>query len=338
MAAAGEELTSSGYIQHHLTNLKVCRAEGEWVWNDCAGNFWTINVDSMFWSILLGVLFIFIFRRLVKGSTAGVPTRFQGFLEVIVEFVDSSVKDGFSGKSRFVAPLALTVICWVFLMNLMDLVPVDWIPYFAEHKLGIPYMKVVPTTDVNVTFGMSLGVFMLIIFYSIRNKGVLGFAKEFWAHPIAPPNKGLGLLAAPFIIIFNLLLETVAFLAKPVSLSLRLFGNLYAGELIFILIALMGSAKFTTGLGQYIPFLAIILMTVALRFIGKIGWKVFVAALAAILIATVVIGTGGALVPVGGMLLHIAWAIFHILVIVLQAFVFMMLTIVYLSLASETAH
>jgi len=121
----------------------------------------------------------------------------------------------------------------------MDLVPVDWIPLLAG-KIGIPYMKVVPSTDVNITFGMSIAVFFLIIFYTIKNKGVMGFVKELTLHPIAPPTKGIGLLAAPFMIAFNFLLETVALVAKPISLSLRLFGNMFAGELIFILIALLG--------------------------------------------------------------------------------------------------
>ena len=242
-ATENGELTTSSYIEHHLQNLQVCRDNGEWVWNHCDGNFWTVNVDSMFWSILLGGLFLLVFSRLTKKSTVGVPSRFQGFLEVIIDFVNESVKDGFNAKSTLIAPLALTVFCWVFLMNLMDLVPVDWIPALAL-KLGIPYMKVVPTTDVNVTFAMSLGVFALIIFYSLREKGAWGFSKEFWAHPIAPPSKGIGLIAAPVVIAFNLILETVAFVAKPVSLSLRLFGNLYAGELIFILIALIGTGFF----------------------------------------------------------------------------------------------
>ena len=144
----------------------------------------------------------------------------------------ASVKDTFHGKSRLIAPLALTIFVWVFLMNLMDLIPVDWIP-LAAGAAGIPYMKVVPTTDVNVTFGMSLSVFVLIIFYTIKNKGVTGFIGELTLHPIAPSFKFPGILAAPLIIAFNFILESVALLAKPLSLSLRLFGNMFAGELIF---------------------------------------------------------------------------------------------------------
>ena len=232
--------TSSEYISHHLQNLQVCQDDaGAWVWNQCAGNPMALNVDSMFWSVLLGLVFVVLFRGVAKKPTAAKPSRFQAFVEIIVDFVDSSVKDTFHGTSRLIAPLGLTIFVWVFLMNLMDLIPVDWIP-LAAGAAGIPYMKVVPTTDVNVTFGMSIAVFLLIIFYTIRNKGIIGFIGELTLHPIAPPLKGPGLIAAPFIIAFNFILESVALLAKPVSLSLRLFGNMFAGELIFILIALLG--------------------------------------------------------------------------------------------------
>ena len=232
--------TSGEYISHHLQNLQVCKAEtGEWVWNECAGNFWAINVDSMFWSVFLGLVFILLFRGAAKKSSAGKPTRFQAFAEIVVEFVDGSVKDTFHGTSRLIAPLGLTIFVWVFLMNLMDLVPVDWIPGLAK-LIGIEYMKVVPSTDVNITFGMSIAVFFLILFYTHKYKGPFGLIKDLTLHPIAPPTKGIGLIAAPIIIAFNLILESVALLAKPVSLSLRLFGNMFAGELIFILIALLG--------------------------------------------------------------------------------------------------
>jgi len=232
--------TSGEYIAHHMQNLQVCRDDaGAWVWNHCAGNPMTINVDSMFWSVLLGLLFVWMFWSAARKSSAERPTRFQAFVEIIVDFVDTSVKDTFHGKSRLIAPLGLTIFVWVFLMNLMDLVPVDWIPLGAS-AAGIPYMRVVPTTDVNVTFGMSIAVFFLIIIYTTKYKGPFGLIKELTLHPIAPPMKGPGLIAAPFIIAFNFVLETVALLAKPISLSLRLFGNMFAGELIFILIALLG--------------------------------------------------------------------------------------------------
>ena len=249
MAAEGGHgpLTTGDYIAHHLQNLQACKAEtGEWVMNVghnaadiCSGNPMAINVDSMFWSVLLGLAFVVLFRGAAKKASSGKPSKFQALVEIIVEFVDGSVKDTFHGKSRLIAPLGLTIFVWVFLMNLMDLIPVDWIP-LAAGAAGITYMKVVPSTDVNVTFGMSIAVFFLIIFYTIKNKGVMGFVKELTLHPIAPPTKGIGLLAAPFMIAFNFLLESVALIAKPISLSLRLFGNMFAGELIFILIALLG--------------------------------------------------------------------------------------------------
>ena len=242
MAAEGGHgpQTSGDYISHHLQNLQVCKAEsGEWIWNQCAGNPMAINVDSMFWSIFLGLIFCYSFWRVAKRSSVGKPTKWQAAVEFLVEFVDTSVKETFHGKSRLIAPLGLTIFVWVFFMNLMDLVPVDWIPMLSM-AVGIDYMKVVPTTDVNITFGMSIAVFVLIIVYTTKYKGPLGLIKDLTLHPIAPPTKGLGLIAAPFIIAFNFILESVALLAKPVSLSLRLFGNMFAGELIFILIALLG--------------------------------------------------------------------------------------------------
>ncbi len=232
--------TSGEYISHHLQNLQVCKdANGQWVWNECAGNPMAVNVDSMFWSVFLGLVFVVLFHGVARKVSTGKPGKFQAFVEMIVDFVDGSVKDTFSGKSRLIAPLGLTIFVWVFLMNFMDLIPVDWIPLGAA-AVGIPYMKVVPTTDVNITFGMSIAVFALIIFYTTKYKGPFGLIKDLTLHPIAPPLKGPGIIAAPVIILFNFVLESVALLAKPVSLSLRLFGNMFAGELIFILIALLG--------------------------------------------------------------------------------------------------
>ncbi len=240
MASEGGSRTSGEYITHHLQNLQVCPADdGGWVWNKCAGNPLALNVDSMFWSVFLGLVFIWLFRKAASNASSGTPGKLQAAVELIVEFIDASVKDTFHGKSKLIAPLALTVFVWVFFMNLMDLIPVDWIPLAAE-AAGIPYMKVVPTTDVNITFGMSIAVFVLIIYFTIANKGIGGFIGELTLHPIAPPLKGPGIIAAPLVIAFNFILESVALIAKPLSLSLRLFGNLFAGELIFILIALLG--------------------------------------------------------------------------------------------------
>jgi F-type H+-transporting ATPase subunit a len=240
----GHAQTSSGYIQHHLQNLQVCRVDDEWVWNHCTGNFWTINVDSMFFTVVLGSLFCFLFRRIAVNISTGKPGKMQAMVEMVVEFVDTSVKDTFHGTSPLIAPLALTIVSWVFMMNLMDLIPVDWLPALAG-LVGIPYLKVVPTTDLNITFGMSISVFILIVYYSIKIKGVGGFiVGDLMLNPLNPkelgiPTFGFRILWLP-IMAFNLILETVALLAKPLSLSLRLFGNMYAGELMFILIAMLG--------------------------------------------------------------------------------------------------
>jgi len=238
--ASSEAPTSSEYIQHHLQNLVVgihpehglSLAHG--ADEAAAMGFWALHIDSMFWSILLGVLFLWLFKKGAERATAGVPGGLQNFVEMLVEFVDTNVRDTFHAKNELIAPMALTVFVWIFLMNLMDLVPVDLIPRLSE-LMGIPYMKVVPTTDVNVTLGLSLSVFALMIYYSFKIKGPSGFLKELALQPFSSDNMLVQALFVPI----NLLLEGVSLLAKPVSLGLRLFGNLYAGELIFILIALL---------------------------------------------------------------------------------------------------
>jgi F-type H+-transporting ATPase subunit a len=235
----GHYETTGDYISHHLQNLQVCRVDGAWVWNDCARNFWTLNVDSMFFAVALGAVLSFVLYRVANGFATGKPSKLQTAVELLVGMIDGSVRDGFHGHNKLIAPLALTIFAWVFLMNLMDLIPVDWLPWVGAHA-HVPYLKVVPTTDVNVTFAMSLSVFVLTIYYSLKVKSPLGFLKELTLHPLAPPTRGIGLLAAPGIIAFNFVLEGSSFLARPVSLSLRLWGNMYAGELIFILIALLG--------------------------------------------------------------------------------------------------
>ena len=235
----GHGETAGEYIQHHLTNLTVCRVDDAWVWNECKGNFWSINVDSMGFSVVLGLVFILLFRKVAKNATSGRPGKLQAAIELVIGFIDTSVRDAFHGNNKLIAPLALTIFMWVFLMNLMDLIPVDWLPTAAS-AVGVPYLKVVPTTDVNITFAMSISVFLLTLYYSIKMKGAGGFLKELTFHPIAPPTRGIGLIAAPLVIAFNFVLEGVSLIAKPISLSLRLFGNMYAGELIFILIALLG--------------------------------------------------------------------------------------------------
>ena len=243
---ASENQTPAEYIGHHIQNLTYGRfADGHWGFAHSAADikemgFMAIHVDTMGWSIFLGVLFLYFFRRIAVNISVEKPSRWQQVVELCVELVNGSIKDAFHGKNAVIAPLALTIFVWVFLMNLMDLIPVDFVPEFSARVLHIEYMKIVPTADVNVTIGMALAVFVLIIGYTIKAKGVLGFVATLTLHPIEPPLKGAGIIAAPFIIAFNLLLELVALLAKPLSLSMRLFGNMFAGELVFILIALMG--------------------------------------------------------------------------------------------------
>ena len=233
--------SSGDYIKHHLTNLTFGEhPEHGWKLAENAEEaaqmgFWAINVDSMFWSVLLGMVFCLVFWLAARRATAGVPGGLQNAVEIIVEFIEETVTSIFRHKNDLIAPMALTIFVWVFLMNLMDLVPVDWIPGLAG-AIGIHYMKVVPSTDPNVTLGLALSVFALIIYYSIKCKGVRGFLGELLFHPF------------PwwYLMPVNLVLECVTLIAKPISLGLRLFGNLYAGEMIFILIALLyGSLVFS---------------------------------------------------------------------------------------------
>ncbi|VAX10446.1 ATP synthase F0 sector subunit a [hydrothermal vent metagenome] len=245
---AGDTLTSSEYIKHHLTNLTFGQhADGSWGIAHTSAEaaqmgFWAIHVDTMFWSLFLGVLFLYFFKKVADSVTTGVPGGLQNFCEWIVEFIDESVRGSFTGKNDIVAPLALTIFIWIFLMNLMDLVPVDFIP-MVSGWLGIHFMKVVPTTDPNATFGMAIGVFVLMIFYSIKIKGIGGFVGELTLMPFSSKNKAVQALFIPV----NFLLEFVSLIAKPVSLALRLFGNMYAGEMIFILIAIMYSSGVVMG-------------------------------------------------------------------------------------------
>lgn len=238
---AAEALTSSEYIKHHLQNLTFGKLpDGSYGLAHSAAEakamgFWAINVDTMAFSLGLGVLFLFLFARVARKATTGVPSGFQNFVEWVVEFIDTSVRGSFSGHNPVVAPLALTIFIWIFLMNLMDLLPIDYLPQVA-HAAGLPFMKVVPTTDPNATFGMSIAVFFLIIYYSIKMKGAGGFLGELTLQPFGK----WGLPA-------NLFLEGVNLLARPVSLALRLFGNMYAGEMIFILIALLFAQSFLLG-------------------------------------------------------------------------------------------
>ena len=238
------ELTTDSYINHHLTNLKCGKTDAGWTCDPYAEmGFWSFHVDSLLWSVILGCVFLLVFKKATpkKGSENLAPRGLQNFAEMCIEFVEDNVQSMFGSiKNTLVAPLALTVFVWILLMNLMDLVPVDFIPVLAGHIAAAItdvswikepddlYFKVVPTTDPNITLGMAFAVFILTIYYSITVKGIKAFVAELTLHPFGK-----------YLIPVNFILEMVNFIAKPISLGLRLFGNLYAGEMIFILIALM---------------------------------------------------------------------------------------------------
>ncbi len=274
-----------GYIEHHLKNNQLELVENSM--------FWTINIDSVIYTIITAVVFLGFFGYVAKNVKAGVPSKTQNFIEMIINFVNEQVNDLFHYQSKVVAPLALSIFVWVFLMNFMDLIPVDFLPWVGTYA-GINEMRVVPSTDLNITFGMSFAVILLVMYYNFTKKGPVGYAKEYFGHPFEGPNTLMKIvLAGP-----NMLLNTVETIAKPVSLGLRLFGNLYAGELIFMLIAV-----FTLGYGleQLMSF-------------------------------------GGVTMIVAQFLLGLMWALFHILIITLQAFIFMMLSVVYLAQSHDTGH
>ena len=281
MSQSGSE-TGGGsveYIQHHLTNLHL----GEGIW--------TLNLDTLFFGWAMAGILIWISFKIGKTLTSDTPSGLQNVLEAVVEFVDQMIKDIFPGRNPLIGPLALTIFTWVFLMNAMDLIPVDLLPMLAS-AIGIHYLKVVPTTDLGTTFALSLSVFTLIIFYNIKIKGLGTYLYSFLTHPF-------GIYLAPVNIIMTLIEE----IAKPVSLAMRLFGNMFAGELLFMLIALLAFAGYP--LMQQGTFASIL---------------------------------GGGMYEIAQVLLGSLWAIYHILVITLQAFIFMVLTIVYLGLAHQTDH
>ena len=260
---ASETLTSTEYIRHHLQNLTFGQHhDGSWgLAHDAAEaadmGFWAVNVDSMGMTLLLGGLLMWFFRSVAKKVQAGVPSGAQNFAEMVIDFINDSVRGSFSGRNAMVAPLAFTIFLWIFLMNLMDLLPIDLVPEIAKfigaNVFGMDphavFFKVEPSTDPNITFGMAFGVFALVLFYSIKMKGLGGFIGELTLQPF-------GKWAIPA----NFLLEGVNLISKPISLALRLFGNMYAGEMIFILIAIMFSA------GAVMASLGIVL---------QVGWAIF---------------------------------------------------------------
>lgn len=262
--------TQTEYIQHHLTNLTYGKLPAGYERHNADGShtvletstwvmahdgqeakdmgFNAVHVDTLGWGIFLGLLLSFVFWRVAKTATVDKPSGFQSFVELLVEFIDGTVNEIFHHTNKLIAPMALTIFTWVFLMNFMDIIPVDWLPEIAKLVTGdshIPF-KVVPTTDPNATLGMALAVFILMIGFSIKEKGLWGFIKELTCHPFFAPKKYwyLNILAVPY----NAILEVVGLFAKPLSMGMRLFGNLYAGEMIFILIAMMFSAGIGFGI------------------------------------------------------------------------------------------
>jgi len=231
------------YIQHHLTNWSV--GEG----------FWTLNLDTLIVSVMLGALIVFAAMRVGRNLQVGAPSGFQNFVEMVLEFVDNQVKDSFGGKdNKLIAPLALTVLVWVWLMNFMDLIPVDLVPAIL-HGVGLEYFKLVPTTDINTTLAMAGVVFLLTVYYNIKVKGIVGYVKMFLFHPFGK-----------FLMPVNVVMTAIEELAKPLSLGLRLFGNMFAGELVFLLIALLSGAA---AIG------AALLIWFPLQVVLDLGWLLF---------------------------------------------------------------
>jgi F-type H+-transporting ATPase subunit a len=240
-AAAAGPANSTEYITHHLTHLTV--GEG----------FWSFHVDTIFMSVLLGIVTIGLFWSASRKASSGVPTKWQAFVEMIVEFIDTTVKEVFHLDRTFLAPLALTIFVWVFLMNAMDLLPLD-LPGKIAGLFGLHYWRVVPTADANTTFAMSLTVLAVVLFYSFKAKGAGGYVHELFTAPFG---------GNPVLWIPNFLLNLVELLSKPVSLAMRLFGNMYAGELVFMLIALLGAGLFHWTAGSTAGFVGQLLMGAA---------------------------------------------------------------------------
>ena len=283
---SGSKSGSVEYVQHHLQHWSVSIGDGA---------FWTLHIDSLLMSALIGVLGLGVFWLAARRANAGVPTRFQAFIEIAIEFIDTQVRDVFHGDRRFVAPVALTIFVWVLLMNSIKLLPLDLPPAIAA-SLGASYFRAVPTTDLNITLAMSTTVLLLMVAFAVKAKGAFGFGKEL----LTAPFHAEGPLMKLLLVIPNLGLNIIEYLSKPVSLAMRLFGNMFAGELVFILIALLAMAG-----GDFMAA-------------EGIGTKV-----------------GGAAAFMGAVLAGAGWSIFHILVVSLQAFIFMILTVVYLSMSTE---
>jgi F-type H+-transporting ATPase subunit a len=292
MAAEGHGPTAGEYIQHHLQHLQNRTQEG-------IANFSlsepVFKLDSLFWSILLGVLGCFLLWRVARSVTSGVPGRLQAAIEFLVEMVDTQARGIIHNETsrKAVAPLALTAFVWVFLMNAMDLLPLDLIPRIWEALYGAAggdphhaYMRIVPTADLSITLGLSITVLLTCLYYNIKIKGLGGWIKELFSAPFHAHG-----VAAIVLAPINFILQLIEFAAKTISHGMRLFGNMFAGELVFMLIALMGAVGFAS--------------------------------------------LGGVALWLGHVVAGAAWAIFHILIITLQAFIFMMLTLVYVGQAHD---
>jgi F-type H+-transporting ATPase subunit a len=289
LQAQAAEHESSGrmteYIGHHLTHLRWPHQEG----------FWALNLDTLFFTFVICAVFLCLFLGIARRAKVQNPGKLQSFIEMIVVFVDGVVKETFHGTSKLIAPLAVTIFCLVFLMNFLDMIPVDWVPAIwakghelAGHDPAHAYLRIVPTADLSTTLGMALTVFLLIQYFGIKHKGVKVFVGEMFTAPFHAHGMVGKIALAPV----NFLLRMIEEAVRPISLSLRLFGNMYAGELIFILIAVMTLDASLSHLSTW-------------------------------------------LLGIGQFISGFAWTAFHILVITLQAFIFMMLTIVYLSMAAE---
>jgi F-type H+-transporting ATPase subunit a len=252
MASESAGPTANEYISHHLVNLHV------------GHGFWSFHLDTLIMSGLVGIVVFGLMAWAARNATAGVPGKFQAFVEIVVGMVDQQVRDTFHGKSALVTPLAITVFVWVFCMNALDLIPVDFIPWVMEHVFGVEHWKSVPTTDPNATFAMSLTVFALIIIFNLKFKGFGGLLHEIFTQPFQSDNIAMQALLAPV----NLVLRFIEELAKPVSLALRLFGNMFAGEVLFILMVLLAGTWSWSSVG-----------TSGLSMIGHVvlslGWGIF---------------------------------------------------------------
>ena len=251
--ASGSGHDTSGYILHHLTNLKLDLHT--WRIDPEATGFWVINLDSIVFSLALALIFVVMFRVAARKATSGVPGGWQSFIELCVQSVDSQVRDAYHHGAKFVAPMALAVGFWVFFMNFMDMLPVDLLPTIAG-KVGVDHLRTVPSTDPNIALGLSLTVFLIAFGYSFAAKGFKGVASEFLFHPFGK-----------WMLPVNFLLKCVEELAKPISLGLRLFGNMYAGEMIFILLASFTLNYAFGSFGNNLGFLAQVLLAT--------GWTIF---------------------------------------------------------------